>query len=144
MPQVNEPVDLAVADRPDLARAEFGGDPFAVPVRQQPDRDDHPLDRCRELAAAGRAIVVDQPDKPLGSEPLAPAEQARPAAGVPPADLGHGGTLAPGPQRGPTPTDDRGAPVRILPHRRAAILGREKEEPRPCLEVIAAREPVRV
>ena len=44
-----ESIDLAVAERPDAAAAELGSDPPAVPVGQQADGQDEPLERRWQL-----------------------------------------------------------------------------------------------
>src|SRR5690606_15320587 len=63
-----EPVDLAMADRPHLPAAELGGDAPAVPVGQQADREHEPLDGRRQLARTSGPRSIDERRDTAGLE----------------------------------------------------------------------------
>jgi hypothetical protein len=64
----------------DLAPPDLGGDPAAVPVRQQADRQDQALDRRRHVARPTDPRPIAEAGQPVGLVAGAPAKQARPAA----------------------------------------------------------------
>jgi hypothetical protein len=132
-------VDLAVGERPHLAPPELGGDPPAVPVGQQADGEDEPLDRRRQVAPPANARTVKEPREPIALEARAPAEQAGPAAPELGAERGQRDAVCPTPEGGPaSPHDGRKIPeadaVRWSP-----ALRRHEQEARTLLVVVPAR-----
>ena len=62
----------------DVAAPELGGEPLAVPVRQQAHHDDRPLDRGRQALPGRAPSFVSQRLDATGRVALPPAIQARP------------------------------------------------------------------
>src|SRR5439155_20348883 len=70
-------VDLAMAQRPDLAPTQLGRQATAVPVGQEAHRQDQPLDDRRQLDPAAGLIPIEQPFDAVLREAASPSEQRR-------------------------------------------------------------------
>jgi len=139
-----DPVDLAVAERPHGASAERGSDPSAVPVGQQADGEDESLEGRRQLARAADPRAIEERLETTLLEARTPAEQVRSAAAELCADRGQRLTVSPPPERGSAaPKDGRWARAADVVGGSPA-LGRHEQEVRSLLVVVPTRQPPRV
>jgi len=126
-----EPLNLAVAERPDIAPPELGGDPPTVPVGQQTDGQDESLEGWRKVARPAHQWTIEKAFQPVALEAAAPPEQARPAAAQLPADGRWWLAIGPAAERRPASADDGRLSSRPDIVRWPAALGRHEQEPRP-------------
>jgi len=102
-----DPIDLAMAQRPDATPPELRCDPPAVPVGQQADRQDESLEGRRRLARPADPGPIEERRETALGVARPPAEQARPAAAKLRIDRTERLTVGPTPVRGTTTPDDR-------------------------------------